>query len=358
MKRHRIGGLIDLSEKTPYDITNNEKHIYYDAVLSNQTPRPLLCEFTENRLEHILDNPRDYHVCVIEAFIPLGELPLFFWPQSPRSFDVTLSLNGNDYHTQCAFVAADNDPLQPVQFYQQGLDSFNNALQNSFNNLNAAFPLPVGAKAPFFTYDPVSQLFSLNADYSIYAPGNGSLGVEIWLNSQLYQLFSTLYAFHQGDGRADFKDYQIIVKHTGNNKGTLTNLENTTSNAPANSTMCEMRTELESLFAWDQVLKVRVAATSLNLSQRYILSSDGTNEKQPVLIEYTLAKDGVNRTVNVIHYKPSAEFEYIDLEGSTPLNRLDIKVYWISKSGDIYPIYIPAFEFFSIRLLFQNRNKT
>lgn len=361
---HLRGGDIPIVSQDERDnpITNNDKHIYYDAVLDNQSNTPINCSFSEERTEPLLDNPRDYHVSVVECFLPLINVPLFLWSTLPTPFLITLVYNNVSYQVQPTFKAADNDPLQPVYYYQQALDSFNAALLLSFNNLKAANPGLIGATVlpPFILYDPSNQLFGLVGDSTVFAPGKPtSTGVQIYMNNALYNLFNTLPAFHFGDGLATGLDYQLLIEDMNGTNTYSHSFEGLTVLNATQPNLRLMTTELGTLFGWDDVMKIRVMATALNVVQRFVLSKNGTNERQPVLFEYTPAKDNVSnpRTANAIQYVPLGPYEMVDLDGGSPLKRLDINVYWQSKTGAVFLVKIPPYSFFSIRLLF-SRKKT
>jgi hypothetical protein len=54
-----------------------------------------------------------------------------------------------------------------------------------------------------------------------------------------------------------------------------------------------------------------------------------------------------------IIYVPTSEYRRIQLTGNTPLNNLDIALYWKDKLGRFYDFYLPAGGAATLKIMFE-----
>lgn len=342
-------------------LSTDENHVFYDVTIRNNTASPARAEYTESRTFPIVDNPSKYTLSPIAFFMPSIQIPLFYWPSYP--FIITLRYGGTSYSQTLAYqnwTPVDTSGLQPIVSIYQFLDILNLASYNAFVALKAAHGGLIAGTVPppRFAFDPASQLFELIADSTVFAPGNVdtggvNTGVEIWMNDPLYQLFYTIPATIFSYTNAGGLDARLYVKNTGNNTWTIQNLQIDPLIPATPTNLVSMRSEVTPIDNWFDLVKIRVLATTLNISKHYVFNSNtGTNELEPVILEYSPLGGDTLRNTNSLLYRPSAEYERIDLQGTTPLKTFDCRVYWISKTGETYPVYISPYSFFSLRLMF------
>ena len=54
-------------------------------------------------------------------------------------------------------------------------------------------------------------------------------------------------------------------------------------------------------------------------------------------------------------YFPQSNLQLYNLESNQELRRIDIQVSWLSKSGEIFPIYISAGDLATVKLIFRRK---
>lgn len=135
--------------------------------------------------------------------------------QYPTPYKVTLSNNGVDFPAYVNLIQLDN--TYNVYFVQQFLDSVNVAVNIAYSALVATVGLSSQFwpnRAPFFIFDPSTNLLSLTTDAGSWE--NTATGLpRIWLNTPLAALFSNMQKNYQATNSNSGKDSYLIVATRG-----------------------------------------------------------------------------------------------------------------------------------------------
>lgn len=175
--------------------SKDANHVYYNVRIQNtaKTGEYVPCSFRETRTVPIVDNPSQYFFSCIRFSLPTSTIPLLIVPvQSYPNTDTTktvysVGLSYGTHSVQQHVIWAPNEmaystpitpqlSLSPVMSSSNTKDSYyycrsyvhmvnlvNTALASAFTALAGLETLPVGATAPFITYDSASHLFSIHA---------------------------------------------------------------------------------------------------------------------------------------------------------------------------------------------------
>lgn len=208
--------------------------IYYNATISNnsnQTKEPTECTFTDIRNPPLLKKPDDWYMSIIRFSIPAQLIPQSIMPyptvQYPITpYSVTLTYQGDIYQEFIQYENKNTSPPQANQTTQNSefyyymydfstlLGLINTAFALAFAKLKQANSIAAATEPPFFTFDPTTNLFSLNAQQSYSDPAE----TQIYLNTNLQRLFADGLPFtYLGNNQPNGMDCHYYIGNTGNN---------------------------------------------------------------------------------------------------------------------------------------------
>lgn len=371
-------------------LRTSSTHAYYNVRIQNGDPsgRDKICQYREQRTVPIVNNPSDYFMSCIRFQIPTSRIPLLVVPVQPfpntdptkTIYAVTLQSEFTSVQKFVTWVPHEalhhesTSPVTPVRplssqapfsnaedsyyycrSYVHFMNLVNKAFADAFAELQLSGPVPLGAKAPYFTFDSQSSLFTLHAQSDFYDVNNsaGSL-IKVFLNNDLFSLFgaldSTLFRNPVGE-----MDRQILI-----------------TKAPDSSNIVSgyilFVQEYPTLVSW-------VGFTSLVITSGTIpIESEGIPTSLPffsnnnvqltgepsflnIIADYdALLTEGYKEFQTSMQYSPTAEYRLIDLVGTQPLTSFDIQVWWSDAFGGLHPLYIGPNECATLKFLFRKRS--
>jgi len=325
------------------NLQDNGDHIYYNINIKKgieNTGIQFAASFNETRVEPILKRPSDYVLSVVRFSIPSQSIPIFLWVDN--LFKVTISYLTFDFTTTLQFIP--NSPGGSYDYYgrsiwnyQDFIDSINDGLLSSFNAFIAG-TVPFALRpttAPYMVYNAETQLCSLIAeekyDVSYTNP------VNIYFNRSLINYFPALQSFDAG---FDVKTAYIKVKN---------NLNNVIINGGI--TYYEVKEEYSTLFLWNDMQKILLATDTIPVSNELIGAQ--LNKNQKIITDFEPLAAVNDRSQ--IQYFPQGPLRFYDMLSTYPLTNMNLKIYWETKSGQQYPLYINETDNCSIKLYFKKK---
>ncbi len=370
-------------------------HIYYDLLqtnLENTDTEPKLCEFNENRNQNFLDNPEDYKMSIVRFMVETPTLPVFrptiqnidpsLVPAGINPIDYTIysitlkqnvavpDSNGNyppDQLSQQFIIwetqsLTKSPPLRPPFLNNNKLQDNSTGYYDCFNYgwfinlINKAFARAASdllmSLVPAIYFDSASQLFVLAAPIDAYNTNNAEY-IEIYMNKNLYQLFSSL-----PEKNVSFK------KDFGLNKQIITNNYQDFNTTNINGTINLMvYSEYPTVYLWSPVTSIVFTSSTLPVlpsnASNPIVTRDGENvlkngnPNTRMTITDLVAGDSYKP---YLVYTPSAEYRYFDLmKTSEPLKDIDIQVYWQDKQGFLNEFKLSSGSSATIKILFSRK---
>lgn len=325
------------------NLQDNNDHIYYNINIRKglqNAGKQFAASFNETRVEPILKNPSDYLLSVVRFSIPSQSIPIFLWVDN--IFKVTISYLTFDFTTTLQFIP--NSPGGSYDYYgraiwnyQDFIDSINNALLISFNNfISGTVPFALRPQtAPYMVYNPESQLCSLIAaekyDITYTNP------VYIYFNRDLINYFPALQSYDQGD---TIKTAYIKVKDNLNNIIIVNGVS-----------QYEIKEEYSTLFLWNDMQKILLLTDSIPVTNELIGSQ--TNINQKIITDFEPLSSLNDRSQ--IQYFPQGPLRFYDLISSYPLTHMNLKIFWETKDGKQFPLYINETDNCSIKLYFKKK---
>lgn len=331
--------------------------LYYDLSLYNDKTQPVSMNVQDNRTIALIEKPSEYHLSIVRFTIPTSYVPIFIWPDAgsftPDNTFYKVTINNSTvaltYVAQNALSAGQQNYLW-VYSYQQMIDAINVALNAAFI---AAAPAGV-TTPPYMTYEPTTGLCSLIAE-------TGYTSHHIYFNSNLYALFDNFNSKVFGYNLINAKDVEIFIKDNGNNYivGYPPGYP-----VPGSANSYIMTQEYCSLFLWNSVRSIVITSNTLpvvgealNVRNSSDLTSQNVSRKILTDFEFALENGVSNNTLrSYIQYQPTAEYRLIDMIGDSAQFTFDIQIYFQTKQLDLFQMYMPPGESFSMKVMFRKKD--
>jgi hypothetical protein len=372
-------------------------------------PASAAAEFSITRVIPLINKCSDYYASIVRFTIPLSLIPILIMPIIPGTdlfaplpavprnitpFIIGIRFGGVTYTQNIATnnfggagTATDYSPnivYDPVELFDEppifqtnpttqiisGLYNYmyyydtlinivNVALAAAyviFAAANPAAPQAIAAVAPFFFFDPTTQLISLithnswattTAQAFPDAPGTARVCMNLQLSTFL-EGFKAIFIPPPAIPVNPQNDMEIIVQNRGDN-GYPTNTY------PAISTFIFTRQDYPVVVSWSSLRKILITTNSIPIVTEAVPTGDretGSASSMPIISDFVpqFAAAGDSRTV--AYYAPDAQYRLADLMRDGPLTTIDLKIYWQDKDDNVYPLDIPYLNEASIKVGF------
>jgi len=372
--------------------------IYYDIVVSNissveQSPPTLY--FNETRNNPFILDPETYYLSIVRFTLDTTTLPIIqplIQPnQSNRDltlYSFTLSWTNPIapfeefnfqqfviYEPQNLSVIAPSPPSQTdtgLQNTQTGYyDIFNSqfwiylvnkCLISAYNGLNAlvvgaGLVLP-SANIPVMTWDNVNNIAILNADVAGYDDTSANY-ISIWMNSNMYQLFSSFPVIIQGLSASGLGKNVVVATNSlgGSNQVRFPPVSPT-------YTALQIIQEHSTLAVWTPITSVVFTSNTLPIVPNQVsapllffdgnrFNSGGNNSNISQIITDFVGEEGNYKPS--ITYLPTAQYRLVSLMGNTPIYNLDVEVFYKNRVGELVPFRLSSGSTATIKILFTRK---
>ena len=321
--------------------TQND-HIYYNALITNNTTNLKIANFSETRQTALVDDPSSYYATIARFQVPTTQIPLFSFIDG--SYSVTLSFNGVPFTTDLIYVRRDfGYPSEQFVFdFQEMIDMINTAFATSFTNLKTAFPLAPPTVPPFMLYDGIEVGTSIRFEDQ-YDPAVASPTIEVYMNSVLYSFFNnylTDYLSFTADEAVRF-----IVKDNGNNVVGTDRI---------------MRQEYATFYNWSDFKSLIITSNSLPIASEAIGTisggQQGTNTQLSIITDFVPTQFGTSDSASKLVYSPEPQYRLLDMYSNQSIRQLDFQIRYQDKYDVIRPIFLAPGQEASIKLLFVKKH--
>lgn len=363
------------SQPDPYQL-------YLDLdILNNNTSGTTVaqpCVINNTQQSSIIDNPSLYFLSVVRFSLLSTSLPVMLCQVDTTQsnpnllvYAVTLSYLGNTSTKQVVFNPQDLRLSPPpildqsaysnlyyaTYSYQPFLDMLNATIAQTVLALNDIVTLPTTI-APFVTYDASTALFSIYADKTGYDQVNrGADSIFLSFNAPLYTLFSTLPYITLQSGLKQLNIRDLII-----NNVTLELLFDTTYSGifmTQDSTSTPCINPISSIvFISSQIPLVKELSNPPQILNSLGVTnvSSNNNQSTPIVTDFQVGLSNGNSYKNIIEYVPQAEYRLIDLIGTSPLNTVNLNVYWKDKYGTLHPFLLDSGCWATIKFMFRRKS--
>jgi hypothetical protein len=339
--------------------------IYYDLVLTNSEPAPILAEINDQRQSSIINIPRDWEVSVVRFNISSELIPLFF-PTIPNpafplrtNMSITLQYLGN-YFRQYVQVTVD-EVKNGVFDYTTYLDNINDASTLAFTALKAAFPAASGTAPPLFYLNEDTSLISMYVQ-DAYLKTNPNR-IQIALNQPLQQILDFPCINRFGVPDPNGFEFEISVNNSANLLPVAPRSGYPFALSVIAGNLLQVSQEFRSLDEWSTVRSI-VFSSDLPTVKEYVptrvdqsQNNNVNNSVKPILTDFLLSKDSVEPTRHTLVYVPTAEYRMLSMQGTNSFSSIYLRAQYQEYNGRLRDVYIGSGDSMTVKLLFRRINK-
>ena len=312
-----------------------------------------LALYDESFSRGVLSNPEDYYCSVARFSCPLSEIPILKFKVDPLQNDnltsslvIGIKTAGLVYFPQFVKFIAQNNIALPVaggaapfftttQLTSKCYDIFSvTAFLTMINTALAAAVTAsaIGVAAPFYTWSPTSELFSLNVSAAFIATG-----ASIYMNESLNNYLA---------GFQYFQRYNTTVS------------EDYTHVMPSGAGPFVISADYRTIALWFDIRKLILVTASLPVHQETSPTqnaatglTEGVIGFTPILTDFLISFDSISQYATFANYNPDT-YRLIDMIANTPINQLNLQFYWVTKTGDQFPVEISNSQTATLKLAF------
>ena len=356
--------------------------LYIDVIVSNidSTDSPTisntLAEYNESRTIPYLYSPNDYYGAVVQFNIENTSTPILYTEIVPNQgnpnltiYNVALTYGGSTVEQPLIFIAqnATSTAPPPPNAFPNGIQDTNTSyysiysynyftqlVNNAFASALAALKvlepaIPAGTTPPIIKFDPLTLLFSVIAENTLYNQDNPN-HINIAMNGALYYLY---YSF--SSSRVILLNSVYLSLFINANTGIVDTGANTiTVIQERNST--NLWAQISSIVITSQTIPV-VRSQTFSPALYYsntIIRSNNNSQTQAILLEYSVTD--TEYTKNIV-YNPSAQYKLFALNSDVSLYNLDLKFFYRTTTGILRPISLSSGASLSVKLGFFKKSK-
>lgn len=363
-------------------------------------------EFSITRTVAIVPKCSDYYCSVVRFAIPLSFVPIQImnilpgcdtygppFPATPRNitpYIIGIRFNGVTYTQNIAannFTGVGGPDLSPnmvfkptnftiqpvfqtslvtqnvdqgyqgVFTYTEIIDMINNSLALAFAVFIAANPgAPQAATpAPFFIYDPLTELISLIAPitwattYANAFPDPTPTTARVCMNNSLETLLTGFRHIDVVDNGANPTcQNEFLVENLGYNGYPINTF-------PAAPSFLQMSQDYTTIPDWVSLRTIVITTNTLPIVAEAVPTGNtntGNASSRPIITDFIPAISKAADPRSVAYYNPTAQYRLVDMQQDNPLQKVDLKVYWSDQRGNLYPLLISKYDEASIKIGF------
>lgn len=340
-------------------------YLYYNVEIFNDTDNFKLARFDETRVLPILSNPSNYELSIIRFKIPARTIPILIW-KGDDVYKVTFRWRGVDVSSFLTLPPFNGVPEygNAIYSYQSFLDSMNKSFADCYNQLIALFPGPLPGVQdwqlytvipPVMTFDNVTKFFSIDFIYltpSYENPPTPILSTGNWTDApfpldplniiSIYfneALGSLMRGFRYELDTSNIDKYYKLVVHNNNNNISF-NGSDFFITTPQDYTILTSFNDLDDIVF--RTNKIPVANEMIG-AQRNIL--------QQILTDFEVTESDFDSSN--IQFFAVGPLRYYPLMSNSELRTMDLQVYWKSKSGQEFPLFLAPGEKLTVKIQFR-----
>jgi hypothetical protein len=336
--------------------------------LPNTSNLPMLGRTVQTRDSPYLMYPSDWELCITRMHCSLELVPLFF-PTIPdpvgfplqTTMSITLNYLGN-YFRQYVQVTPE-EVKNGVTSYSLYLQEINAASTLAFNLLKAAFPAASGTAPPLFYLDSATALISMYVqdDYLETNANRIQIGFNVDLAQILALPFDQMFPAPNPNGF----EYLLSV----NNDAILLPAAPRTGVPLALSAIAgnllQVTQDFSSLVEWDDIKGLYFVSNILPVTPQLLpnvtLPNQVNNQiakgAQNILIDFELIKGNPFESRQIAQYFPQSEFKMLSMVGTSPINVIDIQVFYVTYTNVRRDLYLNPNTSLGIQLYFRPKFK-
>lgn len=349
--------------------------VYYNLTLTNLSEenaglpytgqKPVKAEIIANNNLPIINNPADYYCSIIRFKVPCLSIPMsIFQVQTPIAGPADIGKGVYSFTMEYLGFTTTQEFLQMIPevgpptlvlptapaalqdfdnryywiyHYQTWINMFNVALTNLIAQVNAHFAIVPPIEAPFFHYEPTTQLVSIYAQKQYFDQSLANF-VSIYFNepTSIILIPFDYKTFNYNDPFG--KDKLLLIQNKNNINVIQRGLP------PVDYLVVS---QPFSEFAYLNAMKSLVIGTNMNIipEQSFINNPSEDQNVNFVKILTDYIPDLSNQTSmgnceRVYIYNAQSLYRVFQFNQSLPLYNFNVIIYWLDIYGNYHPLYI------------------
>jgi hypothetical protein len=318
--------------------------------------------YDENLTIAILDDCSKYYCSVIRFVIPLAALPILIFPllttqANPNISSLIIGIQylGVNYPVNVVYQPATFRPpptagAGPIYFTNgQSTDVYywvySVALMiNMFNTTINSAMIAAGLGAvtsPYYSFDPTTQLISLTVTQDFL-----NTGAILYHNDQADNFLASFNLFYHGNNQPGGFEFSHILTPT-----------------PPGSPVGGPYVYIEdyiSIDLWFSLRKLLITTDTIPIVKEISPSQNpnefgintGITSSLPIITDFVPQLSFSNEARSIAYYYPTSQYRLVDMISNTPLQRINLRIYWSDKFGNLFPVEISVFQQASVKLAF------
>jgi hypothetical protein len=353
--------------------------VYYNVSITPEGRGGTPAEYFETRTTPIFDGPpSDYNLSVVRFSIPTGYVPIQIIPIditqpdiNQTTYSITLEWSGNIYQEFVIWETQFPTSLAPTVITQYGDERYLKyyslySIDYLFNLVNEAYirafdklvldGAPIIAP-PFIDLDNTNYLVSIYVPES-YVTNDVKVYHNEFFNRNFVNSFSAKYP-NLSLGR----EVEIQTKNVALNADIL---QYPPYPQRIYLEMRQLFSTTQSMSSFDSLV---ITSRSIPITTEWITSQSKRFEGDPqanqaikgsgflnILQDFKIDQSKGWELGNVIIYNPTAEYRRITLKGNSPIEHIDVQVFWKDNFDNLHILEIPEHKILSIKMLFEKIN--
>lgn len=378
-----------VQQSAKYDPTN-PYHIYYNIdVINNETtgnniPKPF--KILETRNAPFIGAPENYFLSVVRFSLQSPSLPVFIPAILLGQMDVnrtaySMTMTYKTYETPQSYITytpqdlSQPSPLPPltkqdltsdyynVYSYQHWMVNVNTCMSNCFNLLKAQ-AVANGDNSlnniltPYMEFDVNTQNCTINADINGF---NKTLAnpIRIYFNTALHTLYNNFPDFKIGYGSSSNGKNFLLDIYSINGSNIFQAPQGNYLQMYQEGQTTALLNPIQSIVFTTALLPIipELVSPSKTFNSDTQLQTNGYNvDISPIITDFIVPFSAINTYKPNIDYTPNGEYRLCDLYGATPVNSIELSVFWKDIYGNLHPFYVDSGCSGNIKLLFRRKD--
>jgi hypothetical protein len=360
------------------NIVRENDNVYLNVVIDHPIPiyntglvPPLIvnsfgvpAEYNVTKTLPIIDKASDFYCSIIRFDIPFNSIPLFIMPivANQSNANLTPMVIGITYssvnYPESVIYVPDNNFIAPVQnmqnqvispyyyvySYQNLITAFNVALAAAY----VAAGSPGTVEPPYFFYNPVTQLINLVVNNAIILAG-ATIFMNVAANNYL-DGFRTKTSITSTEGLT----YSFILTDATPDQLALV--------PPYSAGDYIFSQQYNVINYWTSLRKILITSSTIPINYEFVPgynsngSQNGVSTSLPVITDFVPTLEYAGQSRSIGYYVPTSQYRLIDMIADTPIYKIDLKIYWEDKTGNLYPLLISIFQEANIKIAFLRKS--
>ncbi|KKL08296.1 hypothetical protein LCGC14_2577290, partial [marine sediment metagenome] len=239
---------------------------------------------------------------------------------------------------------------------QHMLDLMNNAYALAFSNINPK-PATIGGvppEAPYIIYNSETRLLSIITQRAYYDLALAD-PIKIYFNNSTFSLMPAYPV--ERLSLSQERDFLLLVRNYRNNFFQPSDLINTFPDPPD---FFEMKESYITINQWYAGKKIILLSDDLPVRSEFIEESvtgvqGNIDTFRSVVTDFSPSAQGSDDYRGILQLTPNPQYRLVDLLSDRPIYKINIKVFFEDKLGNLFQLFLEPFQTMTIKIGFLNK---